>query len=76
MNHGLASQTATLSKEDSMNKYWIKGAAIGLLLGFILVIFSHIGWWVFPLAVFVLCLDWSGQGDGREGCNLHTVCNH
>ena len=56
--------------------HWFKGLAIGSTIGFLLVIFSHIGWWAIPLALFVFCLDWSGQGDGREGCNLHTSCNH
>ena len=58
-----------------------KYIVIGLLLGLFLV---AVGKWgfitLFVGAGLILLLgslmDWSGQGDGRQGCNRHTNCNH
>ena len=59
---------------------WMKGAIIGiplavLLLGLFYIPVTTLLALLFTIAVFC-AVDWSGQGDGREGCNLHTSCDH
>lgn len=60
---------------------WMKGATIGVPLGILFVALLHLGFVTFlilvvALAVLASMMDWYGQGDGREGCNLHTSCDH
>jgi len=60
---------------------WMKGVIIGIPLGVIFVGLLHLGLVAFLVisgSVLVLAsmIDWYGQGDGREGCNLHSSCNH
>jgi hypothetical protein len=58
----------------------IKYIAWGALAGLLLVLASHGIIMMLGIALFVLIvvsmMDWSGEGDGREGCNRHTSCNH
>ena len=63
-----------------MVKNWLKGVILGipifiLIYGLIVTPWTTIAAIIFTAAVLAL-MDWSGQGDGREGCNLHTTCNH
>ena len=59
---------------------WMKGALIGIPLGIVFLAFLYMTWTtvlaVFFTVLVIAAVDWSGQGDGREGCNLHTSCNH
>lgn len=59
---------------------WMKGAVIGLPLGVLFVGLLYMTWTtvlaVVATTIIIALMDWSGQGDGREGCNLHTSCNH
>lgn len=58
-----------------------KSIFIGALVGLLFVLVSNMGV-IGALLAFVIIvavasmMDWSGQGDGREGCNRHTSCNH
>lgn len=59
-----------------MAKYII----VGMLIGGLLAIIGTWGWLAILVAMLVLgvvsFMDWSGQGDGREGCNRHTSCSN
>jgi len=59
----------------------LKYILIGLAIGLFLVLLGNVTLWAILCALgFILVLasfvDWSGQGDGRQGCNRHTNCNH
>ncbi len=59
---------------------WMKGAIIGFPLSLVLLGLLYMTWTTVIAIVFTLlviaAMDWSGQGDGREGCDLHTSCEH
>jgi len=60
-------------------KYWLLGslAGVALFLALLVIIKGLIVLVILGLVIFLVsCMDWSGQGDGREGCNRHTVCRH
>lgn len=59
----------------------LTAVAIGLVVGAFVGLTSLLGWWLFlgilvGGIVIIAMIDWSGEGDGREGCNRHTSCNH
>lgn len=55
----------------------IGGAAVGLLVALLSHFPLILGLGVIVFVIVVISMmDWSGQGDGREGCNRHTSCNH
>lgn len=64
-----------------MNKSLMRGILLGIPLGIVFVLILN--WGLIPFLIvgvgvtlLASMMDWSGQGDGREGCNLHSSCNH
>lgn len=58
-------------------KYIFVGALIGLAIAVLPQVNLAVAFVVALIILGILAgVDWSGQGDGREGCNRHTSCNH
>jgi len=59
----------------------LKWIGVGLILGLMIVMFTKftlvtMGIVVLLFIILASFMDWSGEGDGRQGCNRHTNCNH
>lgn len=57
-------------------KAWILGFFLGSIAMTIVIFIPTSILFLGGMLIVVSFMDWSGQGDGREGCNRHTVCDH